>query len=203
MCWRPGQLLGDAGGLQGGSWGALGAAWGSPGLSWGSPGRSWAPLGSSRRGLGGPGGSPGGAWDPPWRHFRARMAPPSPFKKHGNSVRFYTFLSEEGVLGTPLGITWRPWGDLGLRAGVLGGSWATLGGSRAAPGVSWGRPGVLLGRFEAPRRRSRAFQEPQGDPELKTITRTAECAKPSVLVLDSFRQVRARRFQVRSFSQKV
>ena len=55
------------------------------------------------------------------------------------------FLREEGVLATLLGITWRPWGDLGLRAGVLGSSWAALGGPRAAPGTSWRRPGALLG----------------------------------------------------------
>ena len=113
------------------------------------------------------------------------------------------FLSEGGVLGMALGTIWRPWGDLGLRAGVLGSSWATLGGSRAAPGVSWGRPGVVLGRFEPPRQPSRAFKEPQGDSEPKTTIRSAECANPVFLVLDSFRQVKARRFQVGSFSQVV
>ena len=36
-CWRPGELLGDAGGFQGGSWGVLGVSWGAPGVIRGSP----------------------------------------------------------------------------------------------------------------------------------------------------------------------
>ena len=196
--WRPWGDLGLRAGVLGSSWATLGGSRAAPGASWGPPG---ALLGSPGALLGSPGprlGRPGGVWEgqgapqevpgtppggtfgPGWRHPRLP-------KKHLNSSGFCMFLSEEGALGTTLGITWRPWGDLGLRAGVLGSSWEALGASRATPGVSWGRPGPPWGDSGLPDSvpgRSRSPGEPP-DPECRLGS--AECAKPLVLVLDSFR----------------